>query len=263
MELLTLANPLGGDIFGARPATPALNADNGESKKRKRAPHDKNAPKRPVTPYFLYMQTARLQIAAEMAPSYTAKEVAEEGTRRWNEMKPEEREVSSRPHGSSVRRSLIRFPMQMWSYKYAINLTRYKEKVKAYKAGLPIPEISDAQAKELYDEQQKIGIFHMTPAEDLTRAIDHMDSDTSAADNETSSSDETPEPPKEPSPPRIPRSSKRRQTADKSSAALRLAGEKTPTIYKQVALPPTSALEERFPRSSENSRKKRDRKSVV
>lgn len=95
---MTLANPLGGDIFGARPATPAPNADNGESKKRKRAPHDKNAPKRPVTPYFLYMQTARLQIAAEMAPSYTAKEVAEEGTRRWNEMKPEEREVGSLPH---------------------------------------------------------------------------------------------------------------------------------------------------------------------
>lgn len=153
--------------------------------------------------------------------------------------------------------------MKMWSYKYAINLTRYKEKVKAYKAGLPIPEISDAQAKELYDEQQKIGIFHMPPAEDLTRAIDHMDSDTSAADNETSSSDETPEPPKEPSPPRIPRSSKRRHTADKSSASLRLAAEKTPTNYKQVALPPASALEERFPRSSENSRRKRVRKSEV
>lgn len=151
--------------------------------------------------------------------------------------------------------------MKMWSYRYAINLTRYKEKVKAYKAGLPIPEISDAQAKELYDEQQKIGIFHMSPPEDLAHALDHIDSDTSVADNDTSSSDETPEPPREPSPPRIPRSSKRRHTAEKSSAALRLANEKTPTIHKQVALPPASALEERFPKSSENSRKKRVRKS--
>lgn len=151
--------------------------------------------------------------------------------------------------------------MKMWSYRYAINLTRYKEKVKAYKAGLPIPEISDAQAKELYDEQQKIGIFHMSPPEDLAHALDHLDSDTSAADNDTSSSDETPEPPREPSPPRIPRSSKRRHTAEKASAALRLANEKTPTIHKQVTLPPASALEERFPKSSENNRKKRVRKS--
>lgn len=147
----------------------------------------------------------------------------------------------------------------MWSYRYAINLTRYKEKVKAYKAGLPIPEISDAQAKELYDEQQKIGIFHMPPPEDLAHAIDHIDSDASAADDDTSSSDETPEPPREPSPPRIPRSSKRRQTADKNSAALRLAIEKTP-IIKQ---PPAPALDERAPKSSEKDRKKRARKSDI
>lgn len=152
--------------------------------------------------------------------------------------------------------------MKMWSYRYAINLTRYKEKVKAYKAGLPIPEISDAQAKELYDEQQKIGIFHMPPPEDLTHAIDHIDSDTSAADD-TSSSDETPEPPREPSPPRIPRSSKRRHTAERNSAALRQATEKTPIIYKHVSLPPATALEERIPKSSEKDRKKRARKSEI
>lgn len=153
--------------------------------------------------------------------------------------------------------------MKMWSYRYAINLTRYKEKVKAYKAGLPIPEISDAQAKELYDEQQKIGIFHLPPPEDLTHAIDHIDSDPSAADDDTSSSDETPEPPREPSPPRIPRSSKRRHTAERNSAALRQATEKTPTIYKHVSLPPATALEERVPKSSEKDRKKRARKSEI
>ena len=65
-----------------------------ENKKRKRAPHDKNAPKRPVTPYFLYMQTARPLIAREMEPGVSAKEVADEGTRRWNDMPSEEREVS-------------------------------------------------------------------------------------------------------------------------------------------------------------------------
>ena len=96
LELLSLANPLSGDnvFFGGRTATPGPNLDVAEGKKRKRAPHDKNAPKRPVTPYFLYMQTARSMIAGEMEPSHSAKEVADEGTRRWNDMPPEEREVS-------------------------------------------------------------------------------------------------------------------------------------------------------------------------
>lgn len=96
LELLSLANPLGSDnvFFGGRTATPGPNVEVVEVKKRKRAPHDKNAPKRPVTPYFLYMQTARSLIAGEMEPSHSAKEVADEGTRRWNEMPPEERDVS-------------------------------------------------------------------------------------------------------------------------------------------------------------------------
>ena len=97
LELLNLAGPLGGEnlIFGNRAATPAPPAEGGESKKRKRAPHDKNAPKRPVTPYFLYMQTARGEIAKEMEPGHSAKEVADEGTRRWLSMPKKEKEVSN------------------------------------------------------------------------------------------------------------------------------------------------------------------------
>ena len=97
LELLNLAGPLAGEnvIFGNPAATPAPNAEGGESKKRKRAPHDKNAPKRPVTPYFLYMQTARAEIAKEMEPGHTAKEVADEGTKRWLSMPQKEKDVSS------------------------------------------------------------------------------------------------------------------------------------------------------------------------
>lgn len=95
LELLNLAGPLGGEnaIFGNRPATPAPAPEAGESKKRKRAPHDKNAPKRPVTPYFLYMQTARGEIAKEMPTGHSAKEVADEGTKRWLNMPADEKEV--------------------------------------------------------------------------------------------------------------------------------------------------------------------------
>lgn len=97
LELMSVANPLGpGDnvLFTGRTATPGPNAEAAESKKRKRAPHDKFAPKRPVTPYFLYMQTARSEISSEMPPGHTAKQVADEGTKRWLEMLAEEKEVS-------------------------------------------------------------------------------------------------------------------------------------------------------------------------
>jgi hypothetical protein len=66
----------------------------GEKKKRKRAKHDPNAPKRALTPYFLYMQSARSLIATELGEHAKPKEVADEGTRRWGEMKAEDKQVS-------------------------------------------------------------------------------------------------------------------------------------------------------------------------
>ena len=69
-------------------------ADAGETKKkRKRAPHDPNAPKRALTPYFLYMQSARSQIASELGDNAKPKEVADEGTRRWAAMAEEDKSV--------------------------------------------------------------------------------------------------------------------------------------------------------------------------
>ena len=74
--------------FNANPMLKALTALHPQ------APHDKNAPKRPVTPYFLYMQTMRGEIANEMPPGHTAKQVNEEGTRRWVNMPEAEKKVS-------------------------------------------------------------------------------------------------------------------------------------------------------------------------
>lgn len=97
LELLNFANPLGGEtgLFSGRVATPAPALEQGEVKKRKRAPHDKNAPKRPITPYFLYMSYAREGIAKDMGSGASAKQVADEGTQRWNTMADEEKLVSS------------------------------------------------------------------------------------------------------------------------------------------------------------------------
>lgn len=66
----------------------------GEKKKRKRAPHDPNAPKRALTAYFLYMQHNRQLIANELGPDAKPKDVAEEGTARWANLNPEEKAVS-------------------------------------------------------------------------------------------------------------------------------------------------------------------------
>lgn len=67
--------------------------ETGEKKKRKRAPHDPNAPKRALTPYFLYMQHNRSLIANELGPDAKPKDVADEGTVRWANMSSEEKEV--------------------------------------------------------------------------------------------------------------------------------------------------------------------------
>lgn len=80
-------------------ALPAIeNPEEGGKKKRKRQPHDPNAPKRALTPYFLYMQHARAQIHKELGDQARPKEVADEGTRRWSEMNASEKSVS---HGFS------------------------------------------------------------------------------------------------------------------------------------------------------------------
>ena len=83
-------------LLTGQPTQPLPNIENpdGEKKKRKRQPHDPNAPKRALTPYFLYMQHARSQIHKELGESARPKEVADEGTRRWGEMAPNEKSVS-------------------------------------------------------------------------------------------------------------------------------------------------------------------------
>jgi hypothetical protein len=82
-------------LLGAAPRhiSPLAKEVPGEKKKRKRAPHDPNAPKRALTPYFLYMQHNRSQIAQELGTNAKPKDVADEGTKRWAEMADGQKEV--------------------------------------------------------------------------------------------------------------------------------------------------------------------------
>lgn len=66
-----------------------------EKKERKKRQHDPNAPKRPLTPYFLYMQTARPIIAADLGDGVPKGAVQDEGQRRWASMSGQEKLVSA------------------------------------------------------------------------------------------------------------------------------------------------------------------------
>ncbi|KAL2001678.1 hypothetical protein VTN02DRAFT_1399 [Thermoascus thermophilus] len=166
-------------LLGNRHSSPGAKSEVGEKKKRKRAPHDPNAPKRALTPYFLYMQHNRAQIAQELGANAKPKEVADEGTRRWAEMPEAQKEV--------------------WKKLYADNLAVYKEKMKAYKAGLPVPE--DDNAKAANQLQQDVAGVEATSAEESEEEEEQQE------EQEESS----PEPAKEPTPPR---SGKRRRTGE-------------------------------------------------
>lgn len=83
---------VGGLNLPLRAGGPGVKFEAGE-KKRKRAPPDPNAPKRALTPYFLFMQHNRAKIAADLGAKAKPKDVADEGTKRWQEMSSLEKEV--------------------------------------------------------------------------------------------------------------------------------------------------------------------------
>jgi hypothetical protein len=72
----------------------AASAESGADKKeRKKRMHDPNAPKRPLTPFFLYMQTARPIISNDLGPDFAKGAVSSEGTRRWGTMDADDKQV--------------------------------------------------------------------------------------------------------------------------------------------------------------------------
>jgi hypothetical protein len=97
-----------------------------EKKERKKRTHDPNAPKRPLTPYFLYMQTARPIIANDLGQDAPKGAVQEEGQRRWSAMTPGEKTA--------------------WNNAYQFNLRLYNARVQSYKAGNP-------DARNMTDEE--------------------------------------------------------------------------------------------------------------
>ncbi|PKY04402.1 HMG-box [Aspergillus campestris IBT 28561] len=166
-------------LLGALGLPRASSEGPGDKKKRKRAPPDPNAPKRTLTPFFLYMHNNRAKIAQELGPSARPKEVSDEGARRWATM----------PASEKV----------LYKNIYADNLAAYKEKVKAYKAGKSFADENAQAANQLQQD-----VEGATPSDD----------EASSSEEEE---EESPEPVKEPTPPRS--GKRRRSEAAKPAAA--------------------------------------------
>lgn len=65
----------------------------GGKPKKERKARDPNAPKRPLTAFFLYSASARPIVKQDLPDSATSQEVSNEVLRRWNEMPAPEKEV--------------------------------------------------------------------------------------------------------------------------------------------------------------------------
>ncbi|KAL3463378.1 high mobility group box domain-containing protein [Aspergillus heterothallicus] len=173
-------------LLGPSVATAAAGDD---KRKRKRAKPDPNAPKRALTPFFLYMKHNRQTIAAEMGDKAKRnKDVSDEGTRRWAAMPDSQKEI--------------------WKKMYADNLATYREQVAAYKAG-----------KADGDDHEKDQAANQLQGDvEAAQASADESSESESEDEEEVS----PEPVKEPTPP----PPKRRRSEGKPSSPVKKRGGK-------------------------------------
>jgi hypothetical protein len=116
-----------------------------EKKERKKRTHDPNAPKRPLTPYFLYMQTARPIIANDLGDQVPKGAVQDEGQRRWSVMTPMEK--------------------LGWNQAYQYNLRLYNARVHSYKNGNPDAKNMTDDDARIYADQFSIGMPPISQAE--------------------------------------------------------------------------------------------------
>jgi hypothetical protein len=111
-ELLVLSNPFARDAFTLQsalsPSAGGVLSDAGGPPKRSKRVHDPNAPKRPLTPFFLYMQSARSVIAEDLGGDVSKGAVSAEGIRRWASMPEAQKQVSFFFY------SLLQFPFSLF-----------------------------------------------------------------------------------------------------------------------------------------------------
>ncbi|KAI0999373.1 hypothetical protein K3495_g8823 [Podosphaera aphanis] len=144
-------------VFGlsdslSRPFSPVkASADHvPEKKERKKRHHDPNAPKRPLTPFFLYMQTARPIIANDLGADVPKGAVGVEGQRRWQTMLDEDK--------------------QLWTDAYKENLRLYNARIHSYKAGNANAKDMDEAEAARYAAEHDISVPALENSVDIPLA---------------------------------------------------------------------------------------------
>ncbi|KAI9835486.1 MAG: hypothetical protein M1837_003778 [Sclerophora amabilis] len=242
IDLLTISNPLGDNTLVAqRAASPLAKSDLPEIKKKKKRVHDPNAPKRPLTPFFLYMQTARPVIASDLGEQAKKGDVSTEGTRRWQAMSEDQK--------------------QLWKDAYAKNLAEYQERVTAYKQNLAK---ADPAAAQLVAENGAL----TEPGEDEEELEHPLDEHAGEEeDEEDEEEEEVAAHPPTPSPPRVSpeKPSKRRKTAkepktSQTSSSARQTSAVPATVKETAIHPPGNVVPAEKDRGAG---KKRNRRSMA
>ncbi|KAL4911745.1 hypothetical protein BDW62DRAFT_196310 [Aspergillus aurantiobrunneus] len=210
------------------------NAEAGDKRKRKRTRADPNAPKRTLTPFFLYMHHNRGHIAEDLGPDAKPKDVSAEGTKRWAEMADSQKEV--------------------WKKLYADNLATYREKVAAYKAGLPF---------ERDDNEKAADQLHLD-VQAAEASGDEEEEDQEEEEEEEEEEESSPEPAKEPTPPPKRRRSEGKPSKDTSSPVAEKKGRNaSPEKKKRAGGKKDSKEEPRKSVGADTKRSKKKRKSDV
>ncbi|KAJ5084761.1 hypothetical protein NUU61_009340 [Penicillium alfredii] len=166
--------------YGTRASSPAAKSEAGGQKKRKRAPPDPNAPKRALTPYFLYMQHNRAQIKQDLGNNSRPKDVADEGTRRWSTMEPVQKEV--------------------WKKLYADNLEKYRREMEAYKAKKAGEEDNDPAASQIQQDFAGAENSRDSESEDEDEDEDEDDTKRRRSEGKAAAKEVAESPVKQPSP---------------------------------------------------------------
>ncbi|CAJ0575168.1 unnamed protein product, partial [Mesorhabditis spiculigera] len=107
----------------------AAYAEEDQSRKRKRAKRDPNAPKRPLSAFFLFSQERRPQVVAEHPIAKTLGGV-------WGTMGPEDRE----PYDQRAQNDKRRYELEMAEYNRTRAQSPNVDVVHNYRAGPPLKQ---------------------------------------------------------------------------------------------------------------------------
>ncbi|KAK5114010.1 hypothetical protein LTR62_003133 [Meristemomyces frigidus] len=203
---------LNNGLSGAQPKSEDVDGNTkGKRKKRAYKQRDPNAPKRPLTAYFRYLQEQRGPLGkelAERAEGTTQKpgDLSREATSRWHALGKEEQQ----PYKEAYQRALK---------AYEIEVAKYRADGGALEDGAAVEGADDEEVEDAEGEMEE-------EARSDTKAVVDEDEDEDTSSDESSDEEEEKEPTPPPPPP--PPAQKTPKSALKKSKAAAAVAAPTP-----------------------------------